>query len=113
MIFLQMIYMYQDIQDTAQEKCATNVHHRSILRETVNGHFHAMIAERHIRLDQHYVDTVQTADQGVCQLIEEEAVLREEIDPKIEEEETIISSKEIFQLQEEDIEEITEEKGKF
>ena len=79
MIFLQMICMYQDMQDT-QRKYATNVYPRITLKEIVNGHFQAMIAERYIKRDQRYLDIVQIAGQRVCRLIEEEVILWEETD---------------------------------
>ena len=74
MIFPQMIYMCQDMQDTMQEKCATDVAHRTILRGTVNEHFHVMIVKIHIKRDQHYVNTAHTTGQRACRLIEEEVI---------------------------------------
>ena len=73
MIFLQMICMCQDTLDI-QKKCATNAYPRITWKEIVNGHPHAMIAERSIKRDRHYVNTVPIAGQRACRQIEGEII---------------------------------------
>ena len=49
-----------------------------------------MIAKKHIKQDQHCADTVLTIGRRVHQATEEEEFPREEIDHKVEEEDTSI-----------------------
>ena len=90
MNYPQMMHMFQGIQDIIQRKCATGVAHQIILKEIVSGHIRVMIVKRHIKRDQRYANTALITGQRACRVIEEEELLWEETDHKVEEEDTSI-----------------------